>query len=60
MFLLKIIFILPVQVIPSPVYPALHSQVKDPGKSVHWAFLSQGFEAHSSTSTIEFVLLLCC
>ena len=57
MFLFLAIFNLLVQVVPSPVYPTLHSQVKVPGKSVHWAFVSQGLEAHSSTSTIVCIVL---
>ncbi|KYF89431.1 hypothetical protein BE17_29190 [Sorangium cellulosum] len=41
-----------VHVTPSPSYPALQAQVKEPGVSVHAAFASQSSvpRAHSSTS----------
>ena len=41
---------LPMQLIPSPVYPPLQVHVKDPGVFVHMAFESQGDDIHSSIS----------
>ena len=41
------------QVIPSPLYPLLQTQVKDPCVLVHTAFPSQGVARHSLTSMVE-------
>ena len=41
----------PEQFIPSPVYPSMHTQVKDPSVYEQAAFLSQ--RLHSSVSFIE-------
>ena len=40
--LLKIIIKLPIQVIPSPINPSLHSQVYELIPSIHSALVSQG------------------
>ena len=41
---------LPVQEVPSPVNPSLHSQVYELMVSIHVAFLLQVLEMHSSIS----------
>ena len=41
---------LPVQEVPSPVNPSLHSQVYELMVSIHVAFLLQVLEIHSSIS----------
>ena len=48
--LLKIIIKLPVQLVPSPVNPFLHSQVYEVIASLHTAFVWQGLEIQSSMS----------
>ena len=40
----------PVHVVPSPVYPMLQAQVKEPSVFVHIAFVSHRLTKHSLTS----------
>ena len=43
---------LPMQEVPSPENPTLHSQIYEPIEFIHFAFVSHGLEVHSLMSKI--------